>query len=109
MPGELQRVPIGVVTLLPEQIPEESRPGDWRLRGMAVDPAYQGSGVGRQLILACHVNVRMSQGKRIWCNARVAAEGFYKACGFESLGQRFEIEGIGPHIRMLIAVGRPCR
>ena len=37
---------------------------------------------------------------RVWCNARTSAKGFYETMDFESLGDTFEIEGVGPHILM---------
>jgi len=68
-----------------------------QLRGMAVDPHWQGKGVGAEIVRAI---VEHSRGKRLWCNARLSAAGFYRRCGFVEEGAGFEIEGIGPHVRM---------
>lgn len=69
----------------------------WVLRGMAVDPACQGRGVGRLMLehVAEEVDAPM------WCNARLAAVGFYEACGWVAVGPVFEIEGEGAHRRMV--------
>lgn len=99
-----QDEPVGVVTLAPAPMPSQPRPGDWRLRGMAVDPAYQGLGVGRMLVQQCIDSVRTERGQRLWCNARVTAMGFYEKLGFVTHGEPFEIEHIGPHYVMAIEV-----
>jgi predicted GNAT family N-acyltransferase len=39
----------------------------------------------------------------IWCNARVSAMGFYRKAGWTVESEEFEIEGVGPHVRMLWA------
>lgn len=36
----------------------------------------------------------------LWCNARVGALGFYLRLGFATIGEEFEIAGIGPHFVM---------
>ncbi|MFM7322775.1 MAG: thiamine diphosphokinase, partial [Armatimonadota bacterium] len=68
-----------------------------QLRGMAVDVHWQGKGVGAEIVRAVMEHCR---GKRLWCNARLSAAGFYRRCGFMEEGDVFEIEGIGPHVRM---------
>ena len=44
-------------------------------------------------------------GRRVWCNARLSAAGFYERVGFGRVGGVFEIAGIGPHAVMTIAAG----
>lgn len=70
-----------------------------QLRGMAVDPNWQGKGVGRGVLLAAHA-LADEQNLPLWCNARVAAAPFYAACGWERIGDEFHIEGVGPHYIM---------
>jgi len=69
----------------------------FQLRGMAVDPHWQGKGVGAEIVRRI---VDAAAGQRVWCNARLSAAGFYRRCGFVEEGALFEIEGIGPHVRM---------
>ena len=76
----------------------------WRLRGMAVNPRFQGQGYGRQLLKHCLRAVAQQGGEVLWCNARSAAVGFYRAAGFETVGEEFSIPGIGPHYVMWRAV-----
>lgn len=96
--------PVGVVTLMLSPMPDQPKAGDWRLRAMAVDPAYQGRGVGRMLVTRGIETARTQHGQRIWCNARSHAIGFYEKLGFRVNGEPFDIPTIGPHVRMAIAV-----
>ena len=43
-------------------------------------------------------------GQRVWCNARIAATAFYERAGMVRIGLPFEIEGIGTHMRMVVAL-----
>ncbi len=89
---------VGVATVIEE--PEADGPGLWRLRGMAVSPAHRGSGVGRALLLRVRDFVTRSGGGLLWCNARVTAEGFYRALGFVVVSEPWDDPEIGPHVRM---------
>jgi predicted GNAT family N-acyltransferase len=83
----------------------EGRDGDgWRLRGMATDATVRGGGYGAALLGACISHVAASGGGELWCNARMAAVGFYRRVGFEVVSDEFEVEGIGPHVVMSLAV-----
>jgi GNAT superfamily N-acetyltransferase len=88
---------IGVSTVFPGDLNDELGQGQWRLRGMAVVPEWQGHGVGAALVHAGEQHVKHHGGQWLWCYARVKAEGFYQRLGFVSQGELFEIEGIGPH------------
>lgn len=89
----------------------EDRPGHggaapgWRLRGMATDPGARGLGHGRALLAACVDHVAGAGGGELWCNARSAATGFYRAAGFDVVGEEFDIPGIGAHVLMRRVVG----
>jgi len=37
---------------------------------------------------------------QLWCKARQNAVGFYKACGWNVVGEAFDIPGIGQHYKM---------
>ena len=71
-----------------------------RLRGMATSDEARGTGIGRDLLMACFAHVREADGRYLWCNARIGAVGFYERMGLQTVGPEFPIEGIGPHFVM---------
>jgi GNAT superfamily N-acetyltransferase len=91
---------VGVVSVmqaaLPEAVDADPRP-TWQLRGMAVLPELQGAGVGRALLQAVHAEVDAP----MWCNARAHVERFYGRQGWRTVSAPFEVEPIGPHVRMV--------
>jgi GNAT superfamily N-acetyltransferase len=89
---------VGVVSVMAE--PEPDGAGVWHLRGMAVDPDQQGTGVGAALIGRLRDFVHRCGGGQIWCNARVSALGFYEKQGFVRFGEPWEQPDTGPHVRM---------
>jgi GNAT superfamily N-acetyltransferase len=95
---------VGIATVAPEGHPREPRPGDWRLRGMATAPEVRGRGLGAALLAACLHHPRDRGGERVWCNARVTAEGFYLRAGFVAEGPRFDLPDIGPHVVMAVSL-----
>ena len=96
--------PVGIATLSDAPMPGGPQAGDYRLRGMAVHPAAQGAGVGRLLVEKAMDELAQRGARRLWCNARVSATGFYERLGFVAHGDAFEIAGIGPHFVMSAAV-----
>lgn len=79
---------VGCVTVFPE--PYEGEPRAWRLRGLAVDPALQGRGIGR-LVLEAAVEVAAAAGAPLmWANGRVSALAFYERLGWEAVGEIFD-------------------
>lgn len=92
---------LGIASVSPERHPREPAAGDWRVRGMATDPATgRGRGAGALLLRACVEHARAAGGRRVWCNARSPARGFYERAGFAVEDAEFEIPGIGPHFLM---------
>ncbi len=81
---------------------EDSPDGDsrHRLRGMATSESIRGSGLGRMLIDAVCDYVEADGGSSVWASARTSAAGFYTRLGFEITSEEYEVEGIGPHVRM---------
>lgn len=74
----------------------------WQLRGMAVAEDHAGQGVGRELCAFIEDDIRQtSDVQAMWCNARDIAVGFYAKLGWQETGERFEVEGVGRHIRMV--------
>jgi predicted GNAT family N-acyltransferase len=81
----------------------EHRPA-WQLRGMASAPAWRGRGVGKELWLHAEAEARRIEPAWVfWCNPREAAAGFYERLGWRVVSERFEIPGVGPHLRMVKA------
>ena len=89
---------VGVVSVL--RAAEPNGPGGWRLRGMAVAPGHRGTGIGAALLERVREHVARSGGGLTWCNARVSAAGFYRAEGWEPIGEPWDEPVIGRHIRM---------
>ncbi len=112
--AERQRAIVGCATFIVRPFPPDSseRRG-WQLRGMAVDPATQGSGIG-SVILAKALEIlgaeilprRDASGATLppetilWCKARIAAASFYRRNGWVSIGEEFDIPPFGRHFLM---------
>jgi ribosomal protein S18 acetylase RimI-like enzyme len=99
-------VPLGIVSMYAEPMPGDPRAGDLRLRGMAVEPGRQGRGLGAALVAAALTAARQAGGRRVWCNARTPAAGFYSRLGFTVAGEPFDLPGIGEHYVMWIALAQ---
>ena len=69
----------------------------YRLRGMATLPQYQGKGVGLEVMKFGLDHLQNNKADVLWCNARTSAAPFYEKIGFDGFEETFEIEGIGPH------------
>jgi ribosomal protein S18 acetylase RimI-like enzyme len=91
---------VGVASVLREPHPNDPRPGDWRIRGMATSPELRNRGIGTALLTACEAHARDRRATRLWCHARVKARTFYERAGLRVEGVAFEIPGIGPHYLM---------
>lgn len=100
--AKLDHEVIGCATTMLDPFEAMSDPEAVRLRGMAVSPAHQGLGVGRRVLEAAILRSAQKAplARYFWCNAREVAVAFYLAQGFKVYGERFEIEGIGPHFVM---------
>ena len=73
----------------------------WQLRGMATHADWRGRGLGKELLAYCEQQLARGGTSHImWCNARVAAASFYEGRGWRGIGEVFEIEGVGPHLKM---------
>ena len=92
---------VACVTLFPQAFEQETAV---RLRGMAIDPAYQGRGWGRVLVRHACRHVVAEDVELLWCNARVSAAGFYEKQGFELTGPVFLTEPGVPHRVALLRV-----
>lgn len=88
---------ISIATFIKENHPEFAAAYSYRLRGMAVDPVFQGQGVGKKLLLYGVEFLKKQDCDFLWFNARIKAFSFYERAGFIPHGPLFELPGIGPH------------
>ena len=79
----------------------EDRPAH-RLRGMATDADYRGTGVGQALLAFSERLIRsQSEQRLLWCDARLPAIRFYEKLGWRVVSDRYFVPTAGPHHRML--------
>lgn len=74
----------------------------FRLRGMATLPDFQGRGLSYNLLKTALPMIKKNFCTLLWCNARESALGFYLKVGFQTVGEVFDIPDIGPHRLMYI-------
>jgi GNAT superfamily N-acetyltransferase len=74
--------------------------GTMQLRGMAVDTSLQRGGVGAAIVRFSEQVARGRGCPSLWCNARLAAVGFYERLGWRTEGDLFDVPDIGPHYVM---------
>jgi GNAT superfamily N-acetyltransferase len=67
--------------------------GDFQFRKFAVEPFYQGKRIGNELLAYITQFAKAENGKRLWCNARLSAVGFYLKSGFEQTNTFFSRNG----------------
>ncbi len=88
---------IAVASFYKEKHPELKGWIQYRLRGMATHPDLQGQGAGAKLMEFALDHLKTLHADLLWANAREPAMRFYERLGFKKAGERFHIEGIGPH------------
>jgi len=93
-------VVVGVATHFPDDTPLAPERRGERLRGMAVDEAWRGRGVGRALVRAVVDAARDRGADILWANARDSALGFYTVIGFHVEGDGFvdDVMHLGHHV-----------
>jgi GNAT superfamily N-acetyltransferase len=69
----------------------------YRLRAMATDPEYRGTGSGKLLVEFAIDHLRSKGVQVLWCDARLKATGFYQRLGFSIIEDVYEVPLIGPH------------
>ncbi len=100
----------GIASVYKEDMPdntestENKENSSYRLRGMAIDDNLRGKGLGKLLLYKIILDLREKNAKLLWCNARTHAAGFYKASGFEIIGDSFDLKEIGPHYLMKLVL-----
>lgn len=86
---------VGTATILRRPCPEGGP--QRQLRGMAVEPGRQGTGIGAALVAAAAREIP----EPMWCNARRTAVAFYAKLGWRVTTDEFDIPSAGPHVRMV--------
>lgn len=100
---------VGVATFLIRPYPlDAAGTRAWQLRGMAVEPALQGQGVGSRILDSAiealrHELLRHDERHApvvLWCKARIKAVEFYRRNGWIVEGEEFDIPNFGKHYFM---------
>ena len=94
---------VGCATVFPESL--DGNPDAWRLRGMAVDEAWQGKGVGSAVMERVRHELVTRGVRLLWCNARTPAVSFYRRHGWDTVGEEFLAERGIPHYRAVLRLG----
>ena len=93
---------IGSVSIGPEASPDVANSKAFRIRAMATTEAMRGRGLGGVLLAAALDHARGRGGGYAWCSARRSAVGFYRNAGFVETSEPYDVEHIGPHVRMAL-------
>jgi GNAT superfamily N-acetyltransferase len=72
-----------------------------QVRGMAVDQACRGRGIGEVLLGEIERLASARGVKLLWANCRTPAAGFYSKAGWTKVSEEFEIPTAGPHFKMV--------
>ena len=95
---------VSVASFYFEKHPAFAEAYQYRLRGMATLPEYQGQGYSSALLRTAFPVIKQNQCSLLWCNAREKALGFYKKVGFNATGELFSIPNIGKHMLMSVQI-----
>jgi ribosomal protein S18 acetylase RimI-like enzyme len=97
---------LGVASFYPRPCPRATTLDAVQLRFMAVDPATQRRGVGRELLNHAIGELRAGPVRLLWANGRDTALGFYRREGFEVVGEGFIHEPGLPHHLVTLDLSR---
>jgi predicted GNAT family N-acyltransferase len=78
-------------------------PESWKIRQVAIDPFFQGQGLGRQLMERAIGDAGEKGIAEIVLHSRSNVVGFYERLGFSPVGPEFEEVGI-PHRKMVLTL-----
>jgi len=84
---------------------EFSSPGEARVRGIAVDPDYQGKGIGSMILSALEAHAARIGLERLVLDGRENALGFYRRNGYECGEESHTLYGVVRHWRMWKDIG----
>jgi GNAT superfamily N-acetyltransferase len=88
---------VGVASFYARPCPLATDVAAAQLRFMAVDPAMQGRGIGRQLLARAVRELSKEKAGLLWANGRDTALDFYTRFGFTVVGDGFIHEPGLPH------------
>jgi ribosomal protein S18 acetylase RimI-like enzyme len=91
---------VAVGTIRRKRAPTGADPA-WQIRGMAVDPAHRGQGLGSSVLQALLDHAATRGGGVVWCDARIAARTLYERHGFRVDGEPFEDPEAGTQVLMI--------
>lgn len=91
---------VGIISLYQKSSPLFSQKKQCQLRGMAVLPNVQKSGIGKALLTKAEEIAQQQNYELIWFNARESAVGFYEKTGYRIDGNSFDIPDVGKHFVM---------
>jgi GNAT superfamily N-acetyltransferase len=97
---------VGCATVFADPWPgPPAEPAAWRLRGMAVEPSYQGTGVGARVLAEAVEAARAAGAPLMWANGRSTAIGFYERHGWRVAGEEFNASDTGlPHFPIVLGL-----
>ena len=95
---------VSVASFYFEKHPQFPEAYQYRLRGMATLPEFQGQGYSSALLRTAFPVIKQNQCSLLWCNAREKAMGYYLKVGFKPSGELFDIPGIGKHNLMSVKI-----
>lgn len=72
-----------------------------QLRYMAVEPEFQGKGIGQQIVKHMEDYARQQSASRLFLHARENAVGFYLALGYAILESSYLLFGTIQHYKMI--------
>jgi GNAT superfamily N-acetyltransferase len=105
---EASGVPVAVASFSQQPIAARPAAPAWRLRGMAVDQAHQGEGLGLALLRFAHDRLVRDGADVLWCNARMTAAAFYAKASFIVVSDSFTDDETGlAHQQMLLDLPAP--
>jgi len=91
---------VSIGSFLSDSHPEFGDNNQFRLRAMASDSNYKGSGFGSALLNEAFVILNNVGVSILWCDARLVAVPFYEKLGFIKIGEPYEKPNIGAHYLM---------
>lgn len=91
---------VAVASVFPDATPLRPGAPAARLRGMAVDPARRGQGLGAVLLAAVVARAR-AEGYAVLWDGRDSALGFYERHGWQVVGDGFVSIGLPHHVVLL--------
>ena len=104
---EVEGKVISVISALPIRCENFPKLVAMRLRGIATLESHQRQGYGTQLINGIEKRLLKNKGiKLIWLNARINASDFYRKMGYKTIGDHFNIKGIGTHQQFFKMINR---